>query len=125
MKFIHFYNPFLWPLTLAFLFCLYNVIVITMIHYPYERRGKNCRREQYKASFIGIGYRDCYWQRGTKFDFLSIFSYTIIDEEDKMSSASLIFKKGKNPLSIVYFLKTSKTNYGGKVWKTKTKHLTN
>ena len=36
MKFIHFYNPFLWPLTLAFLFCLYDVIDFTMIHYPYD-----------------------------------------------------------------------------------------
>ena len=53
-------------------------------------------------------YRDCYWQRGTKFDFLSIFTYTIIDEEDKMSSASLILKKGKNPLSIVLFSKDIK-----------------
>ena len=43
-----------------------------------------------------------------KFDFLSIFTYTIIDEEDKMSSASLILKKGKNPLSIVLFSKDIK-----------------
>lgn len=88
---------------------LYDVINIIMIHYPHAiTRGKNCRREHHKASFIGIGYRDCYWQRGTKFDFLSIFTYTIIDEEDKMSSASLIFKKGKNPLSIVLFSKDIK-----------------
>ena len=40
---------------------------------------------------------------GAKFDFLPIFIYTITDEEDKMSSASLIFKKGKTPLSIVIF----------------------
>ena len=109
MKFIHFYNPFLWPCLLGLFILLlrrhrpYDVIEITLY-----RRGKNCRREHYKASFIGIGYRDCYWQRGTKFDFLSIFTYTIIDEEDKMSSASLIFKKGKNPLSIVLFSKDIK-----------------
>lgn len=38
---------------------------------------------------------DCAQPCGTKFDFLSIFTYTIIDEEDKMSSASLILRKVK------------------------------
>lgn len=97
-----------------------------MIHYPHERRGKNCRREHHKTAEKRHRYRDCYWQRGTKFDFLSIFSYTIIDEEDRMSSASLIFKKGKNPLSIVLFSKDiKKLITEAKVWKTKTKHLMN
>lgn len=106
---------------MAFLFCLYDVIDIIMIHYPHDTDAVKIAAENtIRLLENGVGYRDCYWQRGTKFDFLSIFSYTIIDEEDRMSSASLIFKKGKNPLSIVYFLKTSKTNYGGKVWKTKT-----